>query len=338
MAFNDLFLRAARNEPIERTPVWMMRQAGRYMPEYRAIREKHGFLEMCRTPELAVEVTHAAGRPHRRGRGDPVLRHPRARSRAWAWTSSSPRARARSSTTPCAPPPTWTSSRVADPIEDTGFVMETIKILRRELEDKVPLIGFAGRAVHAGELHDRGSRHARLRDHARRSCGREPAAWDRLMTKISRHGDRVPERADRRRRADRAALRQLGRLRRSARLRALRAPVHEARASTRSSHEGRPGHPLRQPAHLDARPGPPGGRRRHRRGLAHRHRPGRRDRRTRASPSRATSTRSRCSRRSEELERDGRRDPRDGRRPAGPHLQPRPRHPQDVATPRRPRR
>ena len=57
MAFNDLFLRAARLEPTERTPVWMMRQAGRYMPEYREIRAKHGFLEMCRTPELAVEVT-----------------------------------------------------------------------------------------------------------------------------------------------------------------------------------------------------------------------------------------------------------------------------------------
>jgi len=57
MAYNDLFLRACRREPTESTPVWMMRQAGRYMPEYRAIREKHGFLEMCRTPELAVEVT-----------------------------------------------------------------------------------------------------------------------------------------------------------------------------------------------------------------------------------------------------------------------------------------
>ena len=54
---NDLLLRAARLDPIERAPVWFMRQAGRYLPEYRAIRAKHSFLEMIRTPELAAEVT-----------------------------------------------------------------------------------------------------------------------------------------------------------------------------------------------------------------------------------------------------------------------------------------
>ena len=54
---NDRFLRACRRETVDVTPVWFMRQAGRYMPEYRAIREKYTLLEICREPELAVQVT-----------------------------------------------------------------------------------------------------------------------------------------------------------------------------------------------------------------------------------------------------------------------------------------
>src|SRR5215831_479380 len=54
---NDLLLRVLRGETVERPPVWMMRQAGRYLPEYMALRERYSFFERCQTPELAAEIT-----------------------------------------------------------------------------------------------------------------------------------------------------------------------------------------------------------------------------------------------------------------------------------------
>jgi uroporphyrinogen decarboxylase len=141
------FLAACRREPVPFTPVWLMRQAGRYMPEYRAVRDKVSFLELCKRPELAAEVTVTAvdvlgvdaaivfadilllaeplgvGLDFSKGHG-PVIERP---------------------------------VRSADDVRGlperidvegaTGFVMETIRRVRRELgrrSPRIPVIGFAG--------------------------------------------------------------------------------------------------------------------------------------------------------------------------------------------------
>ena len=140
---NDRFLRACRRQSVDRTPVWFMRQAGRYMAEYRALRARYPMLTLCRTPELAVEVTlqpvealgvDAAilfsdillplaplGIPFDFQAGEgPVIESP-LRSRA-----------------------DIDRLRRFEPREELGMVLDAIRQLRRELEGRVPLIGFAG--------------------------------------------------------------------------------------------------------------------------------------------------------------------------------------------------
>ena len=141
---NDLFLRACLRQPVERTPVWMMRQAGRYLPEYRATRQRAGgFLDLCKTPELACEVTvqpvdlvgvdaailfsdilvvpEAMGMELTFGAGEgPRFPQP-VRSRADVERLPVP-----------------------DPEEKLGYVMEAVRLIRRELAGRVPLIGFSG--------------------------------------------------------------------------------------------------------------------------------------------------------------------------------------------------
>ena len=141
---NDLFLRALRREPVERTPLWLMRQAGRYLPEYRATRARAGdFLTLCKTPELACEVTlqpidrygldaailfsDILTIPDAMGLGlhfvdgeGPAFHHP-LRSEAEILRLPIP-----------------------DPETELRYVMDAVRTIKQALSDRVPLIGFAG--------------------------------------------------------------------------------------------------------------------------------------------------------------------------------------------------
>lgn len=183
MPYDDTFLRACRREPTEYTPVWMMRQAGRYLPEYRAIREKHGFLEMCRTPELAVEVSmqpvDLVGVDAAIMFSDILVSFPGMGLELEFAKGEGPVIH-----NPIRTAADVDRLRVADPHEHTGFVMETIKILRRELEHKVPLIGFAGApftlASYAIEGHG-----TRDYENCKALMWSDPEAWDRLLEKFA---------------------------------------------------------------------------------------------------------------------------------------------------------
>jgi len=140
---NDLIVRAARGETVERTPVWMMRQAGRYLPEYRSVRANTDFLTLCKTPELAVEVSL---QPYRILDVDAVIMFSDILIPVEAMGQE---VRLTEQKGPELPDPIRTRRQVdaliiPDPIEKTGFVMEILRTLRRELDGRVPLIGFAG--------------------------------------------------------------------------------------------------------------------------------------------------------------------------------------------------
>ncbi len=140
---NDTFLRACRGEVVDYTPVWIMRQAGRYLPQYQKVRAKVDFLTLCKTPELAAEVTlqpvdilgvdaailfsdiliplEAMGMKLRfYEKKGPVLGNPVREAKDVE------------------------RLRIPEPAESVPFVLETIRILRSALSGKVPLIGFAG--------------------------------------------------------------------------------------------------------------------------------------------------------------------------------------------------
>ena len=141
---NDCFLRALLREPVERTPVWMMRQAGRYLPEYRRVREQAGsFMTLCTTPELACEVTL---QPLERYRLDAailfsdILTIPDAMGLGLEFVEGEgPQFRHPVSTAAdiarLAPP---------DPSGELRYVTDAVRLIKRELGGRVPLIGFSG--------------------------------------------------------------------------------------------------------------------------------------------------------------------------------------------------
>src|SRR5215468_4116876 len=128
---NDRFLRACRREKTDTVPVWMMRQAGRYMPEYRALRAKHSLLELCKTPELACEVTlqplrlgvdaailfadillplEPMGAPFEFAKGEGPVIHKPVTSRAQI-----------------------DALRVIDPEDGLGYVLDAIKLVKKDV-------------------------------------------------------------------------------------------------------------------------------------------------------------------------------------------------------------
>jgi uroporphyrinogen decarboxylase len=141
---NDVFLRALMRQPVSRTPVWIMRQAGRYLPEYRATRGEAGdFMSLCRNPELACEVTM---QPLRRYKLDAailfsdILTVPDAMGMGLHFiTGEGPKFK-----NPVRSADAIRSLKVPDVESKLGYVFDAVRTIRRELNGDVPLIGFAG--------------------------------------------------------------------------------------------------------------------------------------------------------------------------------------------------
>ncbi|MDD2985709.1 uroporphyrinogen decarboxylase [Flavobacterium sp.] len=183
MIKNDLFLRALNNEIVERPPVWMMRQAGRYLPEFMAIKEKYDFFTRCKTPELASEITV---QPIRIVKPDAAI--------LFSDILVIPQAMGievelQDNIGPFLPNPIRTTAdvdRVFIPdINDTlGYVMDAIDMTREKLNNEVPLIGFAGSpwTIFCYAVEGKGSKSF---DKAKGFCFSNPVAAHNLLQKIT---------------------------------------------------------------------------------------------------------------------------------------------------------
>lgn len=180
---NDLLLKALKGEAVSRPPVWMMRQAGRYLPEYIKIREKYGFFERCQTPELACEITiqpvDIIGVDAAILFSD-ILVVPQAMGLEVQLVES---------VGPLLPNPIKTAEdmkRICVPDVDDRlhYVFDAIKLIKQELNDRVPLIGFAGApwTLLCYMVQGKGSK---TFDAAKAFCYTQPAVAHQLLQMIT---------------------------------------------------------------------------------------------------------------------------------------------------------
>src|SRR5574341_279022 len=180
---DERFLKACRREPVECTPVWVMRQAGRYMAEYRSLRVKHSILEMCKTPELAAQVTL-----------QPIDRFPRDAAIIFADILLPLEAMGLSLEfaegegpvihNPISDRRSVEQLKVVDG-EELSYVAEAVSLARQALNGRVPLIGFAGApfTLASYAIEGGGSRNY---IETKQMMYREPEVWHRLLDKLAR--------------------------------------------------------------------------------------------------------------------------------------------------------
>jgi uroporphyrinogen decarboxylase len=178
-----LLVRAARREPVERTPVWFMRQAGRSLPEYRAVRERHGLFEIVAQPELCAEVTL---QPVRRHDVDAAVMFSDIMAPVLPMGID---VELVEGVGPVVGEPVRSSAdvdrlRVTDPEETLASTLEAVTIVRRELRDDQAVVGFCGGPFTvAGYLVE--GRPSRDFVRVKELMYREPATWHALMEKLA---------------------------------------------------------------------------------------------------------------------------------------------------------
>ncbi|WP_298314596.1 uroporphyrinogen decarboxylase [uncultured Aquimarina sp.] len=183
MIKNDLFLRALKGETVDRPPVWMMRQAGRYLPEFMALKKKYDFFTRCRTPELASEITvqpiDIIG-PDAAILFSDILVIPQAMNIE---------VEMKDGIGPWLPNPIRSQADVDQVIipdidEELGYVMDAIKMTKEKLDNRVPLIGFAGSpwTILCYAVQGQGSKNF---DMAKGLCFSQPLVAHQLLQKIT---------------------------------------------------------------------------------------------------------------------------------------------------------